>query len=159
MDARPLSFSFWLSIYHSWFAWEYGWIRWPWIAREAKEQYELASLVFALGWKISKACAYISILYIIKISWKHTKEPNKNKKETFPPNPRTLSKEWCATVLLHCFTKRVQLPHRKRYSTHIEETSLEIKLLSLSSCVKMVQRWNDGWAKIWRTPTSCLEKQ
>ena len=29
MEARPLSFSFWLSIYHSWFAWEYGWVRWP----------------------------------------------------------------------------------------------------------------------------------
>ena len=29
MEAWWLSFSFWLSIYHSWFPWEYGWICWP----------------------------------------------------------------------------------------------------------------------------------
>ena len=30
MEAWWMSFSFWLSIYHSWFLWEYGWIRRPW---------------------------------------------------------------------------------------------------------------------------------
>ena len=29
IEAWWMNFSFWLSIYHSWFAWEYGWIRLP----------------------------------------------------------------------------------------------------------------------------------
>ena len=32
MEAWWMSFSFRLSIYHSWFPGEYGWIRWPWPA-------------------------------------------------------------------------------------------------------------------------------
>ena len=31
LSAWWMSFSFWLSIYHSWFPSKIGWIRWPWI--------------------------------------------------------------------------------------------------------------------------------
>ena len=48
MEAWWMGFSFWLSIYHSWFPWECGWIRRP-CYRRMKLWYE----PFAVAWKAS----------------------------------------------------------------------------------------------------------
>ena len=52
MEAWWMSFSFRLSIYHSWFPGEYGWIRWPcpWRLKTQSRQFFIASWLLLQTW-------------------------------------------------------------------------------------------------------------